>query len=126
MRDIAFTARVNVTLPVIAKAGSAATTLEPCSASGKAKLGGHRESCRAVPKRESVAGTRALRPPQKTVSHGGTATGKRDWRDASSDAIALRRLTTDWKKGRPATFAKPRGRGNGRPFAVSKGVEIHA
>src|SRR5581483_9806962 len=40
MREIAITASVNVTLPVIAKAGSAAAILSSRSASCKARLGG--------------------------------------------------------------------------------------
>ena len=130
MREIAITASVNETLPVIAKVGSAAVVLKGKSERAArlqlTKLRGM--CCRAVPKRESVGAPRALRPPQKTVSHGETATGRRDRTrcifgctgapssGSASNSVVKRRIERSWRRARI-----------GQPFAVSKGLrEIHA
>lgn len=64
MRDIAITADVNVTLPVIAQAGSAAVD--------------ESELLRGSQKRASVEGTPGVAASSETVSHGGT----RSWSSA--------------------------------------------
>ena len=80
MRESALTAGVDVTLPVIAQGWFCNSWRRVCeSESRKDKLPNGSQSVKAL------WATRALRPPQRTVSHGETATGRRD-----SDATALR------------------------------------
>jgi len=76
--ESAVTAGVDVTLPVIAQ-GWFCGSLRGWTAE-------------RFPKRASVVGTRALRPPQKTVSHSGTATSGRDERRRTFECGCAPRL----------------------------------
>lgn len=94
------------------------------SASCKAKSNETKDDRRAVPRRESVVGTRALRPPQKRSRLPRLQPVNAIGRGAPSSAVALR-SPDRFEERRLRSFIQIGRHGTGRLFATSKSCEIH-